>query len=93
MTNNVTLEQVEQLAVQLPAVEQLRLLARISTQLSDSAIVALPVDEEADRKAREAYAADLMRDLDAIADSIEVNGEIDSAEELRQLREERTGRL
>ncbi len=93
MTSNVTLEQVEQLAVQLPMAEQLKLLASISTQLSDLAISAPPVDEEADRKAREAYAAALMRELDAIADSIEINGEIDSAEELRQLREERTGRI
>lgn len=46
-----------------------------------------------DRKAREAYAEALMKELDAIANSIEISGEIDSAEELRQIREERAGRI
>lgn len=93
MIDDVTLEQVEQLAVRLPAIEQLKLLARISTQLSNSAFDAPIVDEESDRKARAARAAALLQEWDAIADSIEIRGEIDSAEELRQLREERTGRI
>ena len=91
MTNNVTLEQVEQLAMQLPAAEQLKLLASISTQLSDSAIVAPLVDEEADRKAREAQAEALLQEWDAIADSIE--GEFDSVATIQELREERIARL
>lgn len=93
MTNNVTLEQVEQMAMRLPAMEQLKLLARISTRLSNSATTAPLVADEADRKVREAQAAALLQELDAIADSIEIRGASDAAEDLRQIREERAGRI
>lgn len=87
----VTIEQVEQLATQLPAAEQLELLARISTQLSGWAFATPVVDTEAERQARAARADALMRELDAIADSID--GEFDSAEDLRQIRAERAERI
>ncbi|MGH9843428.1 MAG: hypothetical protein ACREEM_32220 [Blastocatellia bacterium] len=89
----VTIEQVEQLATQLPAAEQLKLLARISAQLSDSAIAVPTVDTEAERQARAARAQALMQELDAIADSIEIRGESDAVEDLRQMREERAVRI
>ena len=89
----VTIEQVEQLATQLPAAEQLELLARISTQLSGWAIAVPTVDTEAERQVRAARAKALMQELDAIADSIEIRGESDAAEDLRQMREERAERI
>ncbi len=89
MTSNVTLEQVEQLAVQLPVADQLKLLASISTQLRDSAIFALPVDEESDRKAREARAEALMQELDCGQHC----GRVYSVATIRELREERIARL
>ena len=91
MTNTVTIEQVEQLAVQLPATEQLKLLARISIQLSDLGIAAQPVNAEAERRQREAQAEALLQELDAIAESIE--GEFDAVADIRESREERTERL
>lgn len=89
----VTIDQVEQLATQLPAAQQLELLARISTQLSNSVFAAPVADTEAERQARAARADALMRELDAIADSIEIRGECDAAEDLRQIRAERAERI
>ena len=90
MSSNVTLEQVEQLALQLPPTEQLKLMAHISEQLSKSGMTAPPPAEPAPRE-REAMADALLRELDAIAESIE--GAFDSAEDIRQIREERADRL
>lgn len=85
MSNNVTFEQVERLANELTFPEKLKLVARLSEQLSASMSLALPLDQE--QAQREAMAEALLSELDAIADSI--GGEFDSAEDLRQIREER----
>jgi len=89
----MTLEQVRQQVAQLPPQEQLQLVAQISGQLS-----ALPFpgvlgerSEERARRERERMAEALLAELDAIAESIE--GEFDSAEDLRQIRQERANRL
>ena len=90
MASNVTLEHVEQLAVQLPVIDRLKLLARISDQLSRLG-VEMPSDMESVRREREAMADALLQELDAIAESID--GEFDSAADIRQIREERTNHL
>lgn len=91
MTSNVTLEQVEQLAVQLPVIDRLKLLARISDQLSRLGTAEMPSDAESARWEREAMADALLQELDAIAESID--GEFDSAADIRQIREERADQL
>jgi len=91
MSNSVTLEQVEQLVMQLPPTEQLKLIAHISNQLSRSGMRVLSSNAELAKREREAMADALLQELDAIAESIE--GEFDSAEDIRQIREERTNRL
>lgn len=75
MSGSVTLEQVEQLAMQLPAMEQLKLVARISEQLSRSDMAELQVEAEPERWESEAMADALLRELDSIAESID--GEFD----------------
>lgn len=96
MSGNVTLEQVEQLAMQLPAIEQLKLVARVSEQLSRSGVVFespavslsiadLSVISPAEKVDK------LLRELDSIAESI--SGEFDSGLEIRQIREDRSGQL
>jgi len=90
MSSNVTLEQVEQLVMQLPPTEQLKLMAHISEQLSRSGMTASPSAEPLPRE-QKAMADALLQELDAIAESIE--GEFDSAEDIRQIREERANRL
>jgi hypothetical protein len=93
MSDSVTLEQVRQQVAQLPPQEQLQLVAQISGRLS-----ALPFpgimeerSEKQARREREKRAEALLAELDAIAESIE--GEFDSAEDLRQIRQERASRL
>lgn len=90
MSDQVTLEQVEQLAAQLPPAEQLKLLASISGQLGQAEVTVPPASADMQRL-REAMADELLAELDAIAESIE--GEFDSAEDIRQIREERANRL
>jgi hypothetical protein len=91
ISNTVTFEQVEQLAVQLPPPEQLKLVAHLSEQLSGLLKTVQPLDMELTRQKREAIANALLAELDTLAESIE--GQFDSAEDIRQIREERTNRL
>ena len=94
MSGNVTLEQVEQLAMQLPAMEQLKLVARISEQLSRSGVAGeRPRLTEMDfcLIPPAAMADKLLQELDSIAESI--GGEFDSGSEIRQIREDRSGQL
>jgi hypothetical protein len=94
MSDNVTLEQVEQLAMQLPAMEQLELVARISEQLSRSGVAGEPTRQlkmDFCLIPTTAMADKLLQELDSIADSI--GGEFDSGLEIRQIREDRSGQL
>jgi hypothetical protein len=91
ISNTVTFEQVEKLAAQLPPPEQLKLVTSLSEQLSALLRTLQPVDEELALQKREAAAAALLAELDTIAESIE--GQFDSAEDIRQIREERANRL
>jgi len=91
MSNKVTFEQVERLVIQLPPPEQLKLVARISEQLSGFMPMIPPLDKERAQREREAMADALLAELEAIADSIE--GEFDSAADIRQVREEQANHL
>jgi hypothetical protein len=88
-SNGVTLEHVEQLASQLPPREQLKLVAHIGERLSG---FLLPETDD-ERQHRE-YAARVEAFLAACDDVAEqIKGEFDSVADLRQIREERAGRL
>jgi hypothetical protein len=107
MSGNVTLEQVEQLAMQLPAIEQLKLVARISEQLSRSgvageepplesvsialSVISPPKITKIGADKSLREADKLLRELDSIAESI--GGEFDSGLEIREIREDRSGQL
>jgi len=92
MSNKVTLKQVEQQVAQLPPQEQLRLMAYIAGQLSATPLVAPTREiEEQIRQARLVEVDAWLAECDAVAESIK--GEFDSAEDLRQIREERASRL
>ncbi len=89
MTETVTLEQLEELASQLPADKQLQLVSRLTERLSLMPLPHTEPDEARLRKEREALADAIIAACDAVAESIE--GEFDSVEDLRQIRNERTG--
>ncbi len=91
MTNKVNLEKVEQLAMQMTPIDQLKLLARISENLSKLKWKLSKSDTETGKRKREAMANTLLQELDMIAESIE--GEFDSAQDIRQIREQRANRL
>jgi len=93
MSNRVTLEQLEQQVAQLPPHEQLKLVAHISKQLSAMPL-ATPTEAIAGERARQERLAKVdawLAECDAVAESIE--GEFDSAEDLRRIREERASCL
>jgi hypothetical protein len=85
------LAQIEARAVQLPPQQQLRLLSHLCERLSELSLA--PPEAEGQRQRRE-YAARVeafLRMCDEHA--AECVGEVDSAEDLRQVREERMSRL
>lgn len=88
----MSLEKMEQRVAQLSPQEQLKLVAYIAEQLSATPLVAprREIDEQAQRT-RLAEVDAWLAECDAVAESIE--GEFDSAEDLRQIREERASRL
>jgi len=87
MSNQVTLEQLEQQVVQLSLQEQLRLVAYISQQLSAMPlIVPIVMDEDLQRQ-REKEADELLALCDAAAEMWE--GTFDAAEEIRHMRQNR----
>ncbi len=87
MPGKITLEQVERLAIQLPLHEQLKLVVSIGERLS---VFTMPEEE----RQRQVYATRLEAFLrtceEMAAETIEA---VDSAEDIRQIREERTARL
>lgn len=89
MANTATLAQLEATVAQLPPQDQLKLVARISARLSDALPIGFPqrTGKEQILQDREAEADALLTELDAVAESIE--GEFDSAEDIRQIRAER----
>ncbi len=91
MADTVTLEQVEDLAAQLPPQKQLQLLSHISEWLSQSPLTPQETDEERQRREYAARVEAFLKMCDENA--AECMGEVDSAEDIRQIREERTARL
>ena len=88
MSRAVSVEQVEQLAAQLPLSDQLRLVARICEQVSTTMPSELTI-----QAAPPAHIDDVeswLQACDEIADSIE--GEFDAVEDLHELRQERPDR-
>ncbi len=83
MCGKVTLEEVERLASSLPSSERLKLVARICEHLSATATVGgtAAVTEHL------AHVDAWLMECDAVAANIE--GEFDSAADVRQVREER----
>jgi hypothetical protein len=88
----MSLKQMEQQVAQLSPQEQLKLVAYIAEQLS-AAPLAGPAEEirEQTQRIHLVEVDAWLAECDAVAESIE--GEFDSAEELRQIREERASRL
>ena len=87
MLNKMTLGQVEQLAVQLPLQEQLKLLSRLSERLTET--ISLPATVGKEERAREAAA--ILRECDRAAPAF--TRKTDSAETIRRMRNERCGQL
>jgi hypothetical protein len=89
MANKVTLEQAERLVAQLMPQEQIKLIACMSESLSKTRL-----SEAAEESWRQSYATRVEAFL-KMSDEIatETIGEVDSAEDIRQIREERTSRL
>ncbi len=89
MTNNVSLEEAEHIVAQLPPQEQLKLVARIGERLSRS--IPPQLDDEHRRREYVARVEAFLKMSEEMA--AEATGEVDSAADIRQVREERTSRL
>ena len=87
MLNKMTLGQVEQLAVQLPLQEQLKLLSRLSERLTET--ISLPVIVDKEERVRAAEA--ILRACDRAAAAF--TRKTDSAETIRRMRDERYGQV
>ena len=88
MSSKVTLEQVEQLVMQLPPTEQLKLMANISKRLSAMPLV-VPTEESERERAQMERLAQVdawIAECDKVAELWE--GEFDSAADLRRIRNE-----
>jgi hypothetical protein len=89
MSDEITLENVERLAMKLAPQDRMKLVTRIREQLSAAAIVdAKPEHVGVDSVTKEDA---WLADCDAVAEAVE--GEFDSAADLRAIREERASRL
>lgn len=89
MSELVTLEQVEELAAQLPPAERLKLVTRVCEQLS-TMLPAVSPEQGAGTRARQERLVKLdawLAECEEVAELWE--GEFDSAADLRRLREER----
>lgn len=87
----MTFEQVKELVAQLPPQDQLKLVAHIGEQLSQ--LPPIVQEPDAERQRRE-YAARVEAFLKLCDENAaECIGEIDSAEDIRQIREERMSQL
>jgi hypothetical protein len=85
MSDQIRLEDLERMAEQLPLPDRLKLIAHIRHQLSESGV------EEAGICNGETEVDAWLAECDTVAQSIE--GDFDSAEDLRKIRQERANRL
>ena len=87
MSNKMTLEQLEQQVAQLPPHEQLKLVAHISEQLINLALVATTQENNKEgARARLAKVDAWLAECDKVAELWE--GAFDSATDLRPIRDE-----
>jgi hypothetical protein len=91
MANTVTVDQIEDLAAQLPPQELLKLLARISERLSQPSPTTQETDAERQRREYAVQVEAFLKLCDENA--AECIGEVDSAEDIRQIRDERMSHL
>jgi hypothetical protein len=85
----MTFEQVQQQVAQLPPPEQLKLVSHIGERLS-----ALTLTETSQKRQHEEYAAQVEAFLKLCDEmAAEAVGEVNSAEDIRQIREERMAQL
>ena len=89
----MTVEQMEVLAAQLPPQEQLKLVARISERLSAMLPVATDQERAAGRTTSERLrlAEELLAEAEDIED--DAQGQLDAAETIQGIRNERTGQI
>lgn len=87
----MTLERVKELVAQLPPQEQLKLVAHIGERLSQLP----PIVQESDAERQHSENAVRVEAFLKMCDenAAECIGEVDSAEDIRQIREERMSRL
>jgi hypothetical protein len=83
MSNKLTLEQVEQLAEQLPLQEQLKLINRLSGRLTET----IPLIDKVSKKERSREIAAILRECDQASEAF--TRKTDSAETIRRMRDER----
>lgn len=89
MDNKITLEQAEQLVAQLTLQEQIKLIAHMSEWLSK-----MSLSEKSEEIWRQSYATQVGAFLKMSEEmAAETIREVDSTEDIRQIREERTLRL
>ena len=89
MTEKMSLEDIERLATQLSVREQLEMVANISHRLSELVPSETDTEDEHQRYLRKVSA--FLRLCDETA--VESAGEVDSAEDIRKMRNERTCEL
>ena len=90
MTNTVTLEQVEQLVTQLPAQEQLKLVAHAGERLSEQMPMILQrevTEKEQLQQERLTRAEAILALCDAAAERLK--GESNAVEDIRRIHDER----
>jgi len=91
MSINITFNQLNQQVALLPPTEQLKLVAHICERLTDHTFIpATPAVKDA-AALRQKQAKELLALCDAAAEMWE--GEFDSAEDIRRMREERDERV
>ncbi len=86
-----TLVEVESLVAQLSPEEQLKLAEKINGRLAPLSTSELQIVEEKHRAEHAKRVEEFMKWLDENA--VECSGPVDSAEDIRQIREERASRL
>jgi hypothetical protein len=90
VTNNITVDQIEQLAVQLPLQEQMRIVARTTQRLSEPLLLETKGEEQNRKEYAQRVEAFLKMCDESAAETISA---VDSVEDIRQLRDERMLRL
>lgn len=93
MASAVTVEQVEQLARQLPPQDQLKLVAHLSEHLSDEVFAgsARTTEENASQNDRLLLAEELLQECAGVVDDSQ--GMSDAAATIRRMRDERMAQL